>query len=163
MLIKSLDVEFDGEYIITDIDDCLIYTSKSIRKHCINKRLFYFNSKIYEKNKHSVFSDAEFTEWGIEFLDLVGKGLIKNYKLITKAGNRIEILCDKFNIDKSNILESMSKADKIGFLNSIESKAIYIDDKVSVIEGIDNKLIATVNFPKKQIIYKRKKQHKRRF
>lgn len=163
MIIKSLNIEFNGEFVITDIDDCIFQTSKSIKKQGINKRLFYFNNEIYEKNKVIVFENAEMTDWGIEFLELIKKGVIINYKLITASKNRIEILSKKLNIDKSYIIESMSNDDKVIYLNKIDVNSLYVDDKLRVINKIKNRLINTVNYPKRKCFSINRRSYRRQF
>jgi len=160
--IKSLQIHLPNYLIITDIDDCLIYSSRSIREHGLNKRNFYFDEDLCNEFKYSVFSEAELTEWGVEFFGLIKSGHIVNYKLITAAKNRIEILCEKFNINASNILENYSDSEKVIWLNSLKENSLYVDDKLKVISQVKNKNIECVNFPKKSSYMNNIKRNKYR-
>jgi hypothetical protein len=147
MIINSLNIEYNNELIITDVDDCLMFTSKSIRKHNLRRKSFYMNKVINDKYKHSVYNNAELTEWGREFVDMVSNSIINRYKLITQASNRNDILCNKFNVIASNVIESMSTIDKAEYLNSLNEKIIYVDDKTRVIKQVCNDKIVFVNYP----------------
>lgn len=61
MHIKSLDLIINNTKMITDIDDCLFLTSKSIRENGLSKRIFWFDDNVYNNNKKQVFSNAELT------------------------------------------------------------------------------------------------------
>ena len=98
ILLKSIWVDYEGQKIITDIDDCLIHTSESIINHRIRNSDFWFKPEIYERNKKKVFMGAELTRWGKEFVELVKDGTIKEWELITAAKARREILTTPFSL-----------------------------------------------------------------
>ena len=136
MKIKSLRINYQGQPIISDIDDCLIKTSKLLRNKRINKRyMFYgYNMRIFEQ--------VEITAWGKEL-----KEIIKDYPvtLWTAGKNRMHILKELFNTD--NIIEGMSDDDKISRLQNINEDVLYVDNKR--LKGIHNNKV-------KYIIYKSK-------
>ncbi len=102
MYLKSLEIELAGRKIITDIDDCLFLTTKSINEHKIWIHKFWFDKHTYRKNKSSVFEKADLTEWGKEFVELVKNGF-ENYELITAGRNRLDILVKKLGIDGEKV------------------------------------------------------------
>lgn len=164
MKINSLNIEYNNELVITDIDDCLMLTTNSIKKHKIRIKSFYKNIAINNKYKESVYMNAELTEWGKEFIKLVSNSVIKNYKLITSAGNRMDIICKKFGVDAYYVHELVSNKDKVIYLNDLNVKAIYIDDKVIVLNKITNSNIKLINYPEKsvRIVSGRKKKRMKR-
>ncbi len=156
MYIQSLDIEYNDEFIISDIDDCLIKTSESIRKHKINKRAFYFNNDVYNKNKQAIFLNIELTKWGEEFIELIKNKIITKFILITAAKNRLDLLTKIFPFHRRYIYENMLNEKKIEFLNSFKYRSIYVDDKMKVIKRVTNPLINSINYPKLKI-------HRQRF
>lgn len=144
MYIKSLEIEYQGELLISDIDDCLIYTTKSLKSYGFEKRDFWFDEGIYEENKQKVFENAKLTPWGKEFSEL--KTDI-NYLLLTAAPNRKEIILNRFNIESCKLTESMSDTEKIYYINNIKEKCFYIDDKQRVLNEIINEKVTTIHFP----------------
>lgn len=162
MRINSLGIDYSGETIITDIDDCLVFTTKSIKSNNINKKKFWFNNDIYKKNKSKIFLSAELTEWGREFIHLTSNGIIKDFILITSAFDRKELIIEKFKIKNTLlILEGYSSDEKIEFLNTFPRPLIYVDDKLRVINKL-KKEIQSVNYPKTKIIKYGKLRKKRR-
>lgn len=173
IFIKSLGIEYNGEVVVTDIDDCLIYTTKSIIKHGIQPKKFYFNDRVNELNKESVVENAELTDWGREFISLVTSGVITNFFLVTSAKKRLDILVYKFKLynflkkgSKRVVQESMSNAEKVAFCNNIKDKTIYVDDKIAVSVNVDNELVTCITYPKmdsrSQRVVKRQKRVMRR-
>src|SRR5574343_557491 len=88
MRISLLNIEYNNELIITDVDDCLIKTTESILAHGLTKKDFWFNKDIYESNYISVFKESELTDWGIEFSDLIKKNQLTNYEIIKSTLNK---------------------------------------------------------------------------
>ncbi|MEA1784730.1 hypothetical protein U1E44_01380 [Arenibacter sp. GZD96] len=145
MYIESLNILYQGEFLISDIDDCIIYSSMSIRRHNIKKTYFYFNESIYDEFKRAVFLSAHLTPWGKEFLKLKQSLEFNDYLLLTASGNRMEILCEKLSIPTlDKIKENQTNQMKIDFLNCIDTPCIYVDDKVEVLNQISNNLVKTV-------------------
>ena len=153
--IKSLDIEYSRQQVITDIDDCLMLTSNSIKEHGIKMKSFYFNNEIYEANKESVIMNAKLTDWGKEFCELINDKKIPNYLLLTSAKNRIDIIARNFNVEYNCIKENLLNKEKITLLNVIIKPSIYIDDKYKVIKRISNNNVKTIWYPKKAFSRKR--------
>lgn len=148
MKIKSLDIDILKNTIISDIDDCIFFTSKSLEELNIKKTEFWYLDHIFDKYKDEVFNNAQLTEWGKEFKEMVINGF-EDYILITSSPNRTEILKKKLFIDEKKIIQGISDIDKVYFLNEFTKNAIYIDDKLFVIKQIENKKIQSINYPKK--------------
>lgn len=138
MLIKSLNIEYYGQKIITDIDNCVIMTSEAIAKHGLNEHKFWYDPETYEKNKFWVFKDARLTDWGKELLELIVSGVVTNYEFLTAARNRLVIISEKLGVDKSRIKQAYSDENKIKYLNQICVECIYVDDISKVINGLTN-------------------------
>ena len=147
-MIESLGIEYSGIKIITDIDDCLMKTTEAISRANIGKAIFWKFKAVYDANKQAVFGDAELTEWGVEFIDMIRSGTLIDYELITSAHDRAEIICSKFGIESSKIKEAMPDRAKVMMLNGLDCPAIYVDDKSQVISMISNPLVLAVNYPK---------------
>lgn len=162
MHIKSLEIVINDTKIITDIDDCLFLSSKSIRENGLSKRVFWFDEDTYESNKHQVFENAELTEWGKEFIDMVANGF-SDYTLITAGRNRTDILINKLGVKEENIIQAMSDEEKADYLNCIEKDCIYVDDKMQVIRELNNANVTPINYPKKMQVYTRRVNTNRRF
>lgn len=145
--IESLKIEYNGELIITDVDDCLMKSRSSIIKHGFRPKNFYFNEKVYNENKEKIFKDAELTEWGREFISLTKNRLINNFILLTSAENRNLILEQKFNISNSIIKEGFSKLKKVEFLNSIDDECLYIDNSSFVKSNLKKDNIKCIIYP----------------
>ncbi len=154
MKIESLRIDYKNEFIISDIDDCIFDTTKSIIELGVSRKRFYFDKNFYEQNKHEVFKNAKLTEWGQELIELIDKQIVTKYLLITSASNRLQILCDKLNINKDNVIESMKDSEKLEYLNGVSTQTIYVDDKTKVINNLDNNLIQGINYPKKSSVGK---------
>lgn len=153
MKIESLNIEYSGEKIITDIDDCIFFTTKSIKAHKLTRRGFWLDPEIYDKNKNSVFEKAELTAWGKELLFLI-KNLsltLSKVEFITAAYDRTEILKEKFLLLNLNIQEGLVDSEKTKYLNTINDPVIYVDDKTTVINNLRNSNIKSVLFPARTI------------
>src|SRR5574343_53890 len=122
MRISLLNIEYNNELIITDVDDCLIKTTESILAHGLTKKDFWFNKDIYESNYISVFKESELTDWGIEFSDLIKSNQLTNYEIITSASNRNNYLCSKLFIDIKHIKEGYSSLEKKTYIKSIPNR-----------------------------------------
>ena len=146
MYIKSLKLNVKDVKIISDVDDCLFYTSESIKNHGLKKVDFWFNDDIYNEYKLSVFQNAKLTNWGSEFLELVN-GHNLNYLLLTAGRNRMSILKSKLGVDENNVIEGIGDEDKIYLLNNIKEKCIYVDDKYGLIPQITNTYIKAIHYP----------------
>lgn len=160
MYIESLKLIINDVKIITDVDDCLFLSSKSIREHGLDKRIFWFNDDVYDKNKNDVFEKAELTAWGRDFVSLVSSGFT-NYKLVTAGRDRIDILTSKLGVDGENVMQSMSDMDKIDYLNYIEEDCIYVDDKLKVIKRLTNANVHPVNYPERMQVYTKRMSNNR--
>lgn len=147
MIIKSLNLKLDNVNVITDIDDCLMLSSKSIRSNNFSTKSFFFDSDIYDEHKKKVFSEAELTDWGKEFISLIESGEVKDYLLITSGRDRIDILCEKFGVDSNRIMENMSNNDKLIYLNQVKEESLYVDDKTLVINEVRNDFVKCINYP----------------
>ena len=145
--IKSLGIEYMGGVLVSDVDDCLIHTSRSISRLGLDKRTFFYDDLIYERYKRQVFENVELTSWGKEFIRLVEGGLLVDYKLLTAAKNRIDILLRIFPISRDRIIENIPDSRKVKILNNVDRECIYVDDKQSVTRRIDNAYITTINYP----------------
>lgn len=148
MFIESLEINYNNEYLITDIDDCLIKSKKEIIKQGFVPKEFYFDEHIYNTNKEIVFNSAELTEWGYEFIELIKNKSIENYLLLTSASNRTNILTKIFGISKEHIYEGYSKQDKILLLESINNESIYVDNSSFVKKNIFNDYVNCIVYPK---------------
>ena len=155
MYIKSLDITIKGHKIITDVDDCLISSSKAIDRLGLSIKRFWRNEALYKSKKKKVFESAKLTKWGEEFKTLINNGF-DNYILLTAANDRSEILKEKFGIDPDKLMEGCEDLDKIKFLDSIKESSIYIDDKNTVINQTKNHLITCKKYgdrrPKNMLI-----------
>ena len=147
MYLKSLNCDIGKRTIITDIDDCLIFTTKSIKRYKLRIREFWCNPLVYKRNKVKVFNNAQKTQWGIEFKKLIDSGF-DNYILLTAAKSRKEIIAKVFNVDPNKIIEACEDDDKINFLKEFKSDFVYVDDKTYVIKALSDKLC--VNYPNKK-------------
>ena len=137
-----------SQMVITDVDDCLILTTESLKAHGVSKKTFYFDMTVYEQHKHRIFYSATITPWGREFMMMVKARKIRNYMVITAARNRADILHSIFGIDKRFEKEDMSNKDKVLYLNSIREPFIYVDDKNDIINKIDNPcMVQTFLYP----------------
>ena len=145
MWLDSLGIEYDGELVVTDVDDCLIATSESIERLGFRKSVFYFSEDVYQANKDNVFNGAVLTDWGKEFVRLVSNGTFKDSILLTAAGDRLSILSNRFGTNL--IMEDMEDFRKVMYLNDIDVKTIYVDDKKRMSKMISNNNV-------KVIIYK---------
>lgn len=153
MKIKSLNINYSGQYIITDVDDCIMLTSKSIIGAGYTKESFWFGN-VPNDIRNQIFVNAKLTEWGKELLKLP----MAVVELLTEANNRCGILYDKTGI--KTIKEGYSTIQKINYLNSISVLTIYVDDKLSVIAGINNPLIESINYPPKNNYWKRARRRR---
>lgn len=148
MEIESLNIRYSGQKIITDVDDCIMLTSKAIIDAGYTKEDFWFGN-VPNDIKKQIFIQSKLTEWGKELLKLP----IGIVELLTEASNRCDILHNKTGIN--TIKEGYSTIQKINYLNSISVATIYVDDKLSVIAGINNPLIESINYPPKNNYWKR--------
>lgn len=153
MEIESLNIKYSNQKIITDVDDCIMFTSKAIIDAGYTKEIFWFGNVPNDIRKQ-IFIQSELTEWGKELLKLPNG----NVELLTEATNRYDILHDKIGI--KTIIEGYSTIQKIDYLNSISVPTIYVDDKLSVIAGINNPLIESINYPPKNNYWKRTRRRR---
>ncbi len=149
MIIKSLNIQYTGEIIITDIDDCLMFTSRAIQKNGFTLKDFWFDEILYTKWKKIVFESVELTEWGIELIDLISKNIIDHAAVIfiTAAPNRFDILKNIYPVTIDNLHEGMSDNEKTNFINNFQKSALYVDDKMAVLDQVDNPLVKKIKFP----------------
>ena len=134
MKIKSLKIIYKGEPIISDIDDCLIKTSKLLKAKRISKRYMFYGMNF------DVFKQVELTEWGKDLKELIN--MEYPVTLWTSGKNRFYILKDLFGSE--NIIEGMSEQDKINGLKYIDEPIIYVDDKR--LKGIHNNNIKHIQY-----------------
>ncbi|WP_299529065.1 hypothetical protein [Ulvibacterium sp.] len=150
--LHSIDIEYHGQTLITDIDDCLIHTTQSIKDCDLDKRSFWFDDGIYSLYKDEVMSNAEFTAWGYEFLNHSTKATFNEVILLTAAGDRLAAIKKKFFFNDSKVLDSVKVIEgcadtkKIEFLNDFTDPCIYVDDKPQVVYGIKNPLVKSILF-----------------
>lgn len=162
MKINSLNIEYNNQRLITDIDDCLIKSSKSIKSLGLDRRNFYLNPDIYSKYKEKVFYNAELTEWGKEFKNMIKSGKLTNYLLLTSAGERMYIIINIFDIEPKRLFEGITGSMKVNFLNSLQHNFIYIDDKPLVGITAENTFGTFITYPRREVkklkYFKRKKK-----
>lgn len=162
MQIQSLNIEYNNQLLITDIDDCLIKSTESIKRLGLDIKRFYLNHEINFKYKEKVFNQAELTEWGKEFKNMIENGKLTNYILLTSASNRKNIIVSIFGIEPDRLIEGMSGLDKVDYLNSIVEPFIYIDDKPLVGIYSDNTKGTFITYPKRKTkklnYYKKRKR-----
>lgn len=155
MLIKTLNIEITDELIVSDIDDCLIKSSGYINAIGYTKRQFYGNKAIYNTYKDNVILNANLTDWGYEFINIIQRGLIPidRLMLITAAKNRKESIMNRFNLNEQQIVQGMSDEFKIQHLMSINKKLIYVDNKR--FSSPKSELIKMIVYPPNVLINKR--------
>jgi hypothetical protein len=147
MYIQSLNITYDNQIIISDVDDCILRTSASIRAHGLRLRQYYYNQDIKDEYMASVTAKSILTGWGNELINMVSDGAIRDcdYTLLTAMAGRGNLLTDRLGID--NIIEGMEDWDKITYLNGVNKPCIYVDDKLTVINGVDNPNVTCINYP----------------
>jgi hypothetical protein len=145
MKIQSLNITYDNQIIISDVDDCILRTSASIRAHGLRLRQYYYNQDIKDEYMASVTAKSILTGWGNELINMVNSGAIKEYTLLTAMAGRGKLLSDRLGIN--NIREGVEDWEKIDILNSIDKPCIYVDDKLTVINGVYNPNVTCINYP----------------
>jgi hypothetical protein len=145
MYIKSLKFKYDNQLIICDVDVCILRTSASIRAHGLRLRQYYYNQDIKDEYMASVTAKSILTGWGVELINMVNSGAIKEYTLLTAMAGRGKHLSDRLALDK--IIEGMEDWDKIAYLNGVNKPCIYVDDKLTVINGVYNPNVTCINYP----------------
>jgi len=148
MRINSLNREYCNEIIISDIDDCILKSTNSIRSHSLTNKEFYFNDHTYNEYKERVFMSAELSEWGKELISLIKDGTFKKVILLTAAKERSYILSQRLPMDKIELHENMPDMEKVQFMSKIQDKCIYVDDKMNVLYSILNKNITKIHYPR---------------
>ena len=145
--IESLGIHYEGQMIITDIDDCVLLTSNSIRELGLDKESFWFNASLYNQYKDLVTMNAIITPWGIELLNLIKNGIVEKFAFITHAKDRSWILCSMFKINPVHILEAISPSQRIEWINAYKDPVIYVDNNDLAINSIINPNAITVMYP----------------
>lgn len=145
MYIKTLDLQFEGNKIVTDIDDCLIDTTAEIKRLGLKPKTFWFTDHVYEKYKHQIFLNAPLTPWGEEFFQLIRTNEIE-FELLTAARNRLKLLVERFNLPEESILENYLSIEKAEYLNAIQTSCLYVDDDFVTLQLITNSNITKVNY-----------------
>ncbi len=102
MMIESLGIEYNGELLITDVDDCLIETSASVVEHGYTLQEFWFNAPDYTscETKTAVFQCAQLTQWGAELVRLIRDNNIKKIVLLSSAKGREKMLISRFGLNE---------------------------------------------------------------
>ena len=143
--IQSLNLDYNGEIVITDIDNCLIDTDGAIREWGLTRYRYWFNEQTYQANKYNVTMSANITNWGREFLDLINNGTIQDYKLFTVGGDRADILEEKLTgINTMLLFEDMQEIAKAAYLNRMSLPTIYVDDRKEVSKLVYNKNVKCI-------------------
>ena len=150
MIIKSLNVFITSELIISDVDDCLIQSSKAIKAAGFSPNQFYGDRDLYNVNKDIVFNNADLTDWGSELKHMIDNNQINpdNVVLLTSASNRFKSIQNIFKLHRRNVREGILNQDKIKYLSGLTEPAVYVDNKRIWLGVLDNKLVRCINFPK---------------
>lgn len=161
MDIQSLRVRYEGQLLITDIDDCLIKTTKAIEAKGLKKKNFWLNKEIYERYKKEVLYTSELTSWGLEFFEGIKQGLIKNFKLLTSGRERKDLIISRFNLPSECLMEGYSLENKIKYLNDLTIPAIYVDDKTNINVLVLNEKVKVIHYQGKEPFEREKTRYKR--
>jgi hypothetical protein len=155
MMIESLGIEYNGEVLITDVDDCLIETSTSVVDHGYTLQEFWFNAPHYNscEIKTAIFQCAQLTQWGSELIRLIGDKKVSKIVFLSSAKGREGMLISRFGVGDMvecggvEFLTGYDSNMKIEYLNSISSSSIYVDDRINVIGNISNYFVNAIQYP----------------